>query len=146
MKILGSLLILASSVIASYIYENRKKEEIATLGEAIKLIEYIKNQIIYFSYPVKGILKNFKTENIQIKNIMNEGCFTLGNKELDTKVKECFANLGKGYKNEQLQSLDYVLIWLKKAEAQANQCFAQKTKVFSSVAVFVSCCFVILFS
>ena len=58
MKIIGSFLIIISSIIASYIYEKQQKEKIESLKNLDKFIIYIKQQIEYFNYPLDIIYPN----------------------------------------------------------------------------------------
>ena len=144
MKVVGSVIILISSVISSYIYERHRKEEITDLKELLKLCHYIKNQILYFSYPLKEIYKNYKTENKFIISLINGDDYFIFDNDIRNKIHSCFVNLGKGYKNEQINSLDCLITEIERTKEQAESVISQKTRVFRSVSFFVGCCVIIL--
>lgn len=144
MKIVGSLVILVSAIIVSYMYEKNKREEIAALREIYKLSEHIKNQIAYFSYPIKGIYENYKTENPYAKELINGNKLFVFDKEISEKINACFEGIGKGFKDEQINALEYLLAELKSVEKRASHTITQKIKVFRSIAMFIACCVIIL--
>ena len=105
MKIIGSIFILISSIIASYYYEKTLKARIQKCEEIIDFISYIKTQIEYFSTPINIIYEKYdkKVEMITFL-IEKKNCKILGN-ETDRKIFNFFDSIGKGFKKLQTESL-----------------------------------------
>ena len=143
MKILGSILILSASIVSSYLYEKKKRNEILELQEIYKLAMFIKNQISCFSTPIKEIYSKFKTDSALANKIMNGEKIFLYDKEISGKLNDCLLSLGRGYKSEQLKSLEYICAELKMAEKSAKEGYKSKISVFRSVAIFLGCCLII---
>lgn len=144
MKIFGGLLIIVSSVIASYFYENKQKKQIKDLKELYNFIEHIKIQIEYFSSPLKEIYDKYISDNQIIRDIKCGISPILSNKTAETEFSSCFNTLGKGYKKEQLKNLEYISNILSKEIQNEESNLHQKIKIFRALSLFVGCCTVIL--
>ena len=144
MKVIGSILIITCSVIISYFYEKNKKEEICALQELYRFFDYVKNQIYCFSCPLSDIYKGYKTDCLCVNELIVKQKIFIYNEDISKTINSCFSNLGKGYKQEQLKSLDYLLNELTKSKSDAENAFTQKAKVFKSISFFIACCIVIL--
>ena len=78
MKIIGSILIVLSSIIASHFYESNLKHQLAQLKDINKFIVFIKSQIEYFSLSLNEIYLKFNSKNEQINKLINKkrlNCF-----------------------------------------------------------------------
>ena len=64
--------------------------------------------------------------------------------EVRTLINDCFLQLGKSYKDEQIKNLDYTIEQLKEEIEQEEKDFSQKIKVFRAIALFIGCSTVIL--
>ena len=144
MKIFGGFLIIFSSILSAYTYEKQQKKCINDLKELKEFIEYIKNQIEYFSYPLKTIFKNYNTSNSLLINIMNGNSLKFSDKGLNLEIEKCFMSLGKGYKKEQLEQLEYMLLLIENKIKTYEQEYDKKIKVFRALSLFIGCCIVIL--
>ncbi len=147
MKILGSILILASSVLASYYYEKSYKSKIITCEEIIDFISFIRTQIDYFSYPVDVIYQKYdkKTETIEYLTQNKDGKKMLIDTSTDKKISEFFSSIGMGFKKEQLCLCEYNLELLNKKLEALKREYPNKIKVFRSMSLFIGICTVILF-
>jgi len=144
MKILGSALILIASVTISYYYERGKKQNITNLRAISAFFEYIKNQIDLFSLPLPRIFDKYMDENNCVISLKKGEEPLIFPNEVRTLINDCFLQLGKSYKDEQIKNLDYTIEQLKEEIEQEEKDFSQKIKVFRAIALFIGCSTVIL--
>lgn len=147
MKILGSILILASSILASYYYEKSYKAKILNCENIIDFISYIRAQIDYFSYPINIIYQKYdkKTDVIEYLINNNDATKKLIDANTDKKINEFFSSIGMGFKKEQLSLCDYNLELLNKKADTLKREYPNKIKVFRSMSLFIGICMVIIF-
>ena len=139
MKIIGSFLIIISSIIASYIYEKQQKEKIESLKNLDKFIIYIKQQIEYFNYPLDIIYSKFNNKNTVSLTVQPNF-----ESELNKDIKDCFSQLGKGFKSEQIKSLEYLHSKINIKLLNLEKSYIEKVKVFRAISLFIGCCTAIL--
>ena len=144
MKIAGSVLIIISAITVTFIYEKRLKEQISTLKNIIDFFEYVKNQIEYFSLPLNEIYSKYETTNSYISDLIIKRKINCFSQELNSDISNIVAELGKGFKDEQINSLNYILTCLDKEIKKYEKEYSQKVKVFRAIALFIGCCTVIL--
>ena len=143
MKIIGSILIICASVAFSYFYEKKQKEKIKHANELYDFIKYIRAQIEYFSTPVYKIYVEYSNKTEYISSLLIPSKNSLKD-EYNNFVSNFFANLGKGYKKEQLQLCDYALEYIKNYEKKTRAEYPNKIKVFRALSIFAGFCVVIL--
>ena len=139
MKIIGSFLIIISSIIASYIYEKQQKEKIESLKNLDKFIVYMKQQIEYFNYPLDIIYSKFNNKNIVSLTVQPNF-----ESELNKDIKDCFSQLGKGFKSEQIKSLEYLHSKINIKLLDLEKSYIEKVRVFRALSLFIGCCTAIL--
>ena len=100
MKIIGAILIFLVSIIVSSNYEKRKKQEIVDLKAMVSLLQFIKNQIEYFSLPISEILAKYSTDNECVKEFVDTGYLSFSDKSIQDELIKCFTQLGKGFKED----------------------------------------------
>lgn len=144
MKILGSVLIILSSVIASYFYECNLKSQVQGLKEIDKLVLFIKAQIEYFSLSLNEIYEKYNSKNEIIKKLISKCKLNFFEKEIEDELSNTFDKLGNGFKNEQIKNLEYLHTFLDKKITEFNENYTQKAKVFRALSIFIGCCAVIL--
>lgn len=146
MKIIGSILIILSSVISSYYYEKSIKENIEKLKILIDLINYIKVNIEYFSISIEEILNEYDTKKHWKKSILKDGKFEI--KYIDSTLKKeitsFFLSLGKGYKKEQISLCEYTLKNLICVYDNLKKENVKKVKIYRSLSLFFGIGLVIL--
>lgn len=144
MKIVGSLFIIISSILISYRYEATQRQWILNLKSVCRFLEYVRGQIELFSLPLHIIYEKYNDKTECINALINKEELDYFSSSLDKELSECFSELGKSYKDEQLKTLDYAIMKIKKELSQAEKEYAQKIKVFRAIALFVGCSAVIL--
>ena len=145
MKLTGSILIIIAAIIISFFYEKQQQEKIMRLKAVLHLIDYIKNQISYFSRPVKDIYMNYKLQNDDMSALISGNVTDLPFcQDLKDELYACFSSLGSGYKDEEIKKLEYVALKLSKEISKAEKELPQKIKVFRAISIFISCSVVIL--
>ena len=139
MKILGSVLVIFASIISSYFYEKRLKDDIKNSEALCDFIRYIKSKIEYFSASIDEILSSYPTQNELLKNCIKQRkvCnFSFLESDTENDINIFFAKLGKGFKKEQLALCEYTLRELEKAKEKKENEFAKKSKIFHSLSLF----------
>ena len=146
MKIIGSLLILFASIVASYLYESSLKRSIEILCELVELIKTTRHKIEYYSLPVEDILKEYDCKNTHLKQMINGDFFTGIHIDVNIQkdIENYFSMLGRGYKKEQLSLCDYTINSLENALNNMKTEFIKKAKVFRSLSLFLGVGVVIL--
>ena len=144
MKIIGAILILLVSIIVSSNYEKRKKQEIVDLKAMVSLLQFIKNQIEYFSLPISEILAKYSTDNECVKRFVDTGYLSFSDKNIQDELIKCFTQLGKGFKEEQISLLNYNIELTNKTIKSNEESNPQKIKVYRAMSLFISSCVVIL--
>ena len=138
MKLIGSVLIIFASIIASYLYEKKLKASIQATEELYHYVLFIKNKIEYFSMPINEIKKSYPCPNIISNNV------EFLDKESKNTMDNFLSKLGKGFKKEQLALCEYTLRTLEQSRDKAKMEFTKKTKVFRSLSLFTGIGCVIL--
>lgn len=144
MKIIGAILIFLVSIIVSSNYEKRKKQEIVDLKAMVSLLQFIKNQIEYFSLPISEILAKYSTDNECVKRFVDTGYLSFSDKNIQDELIKCFKQLGKGFKEEQISLLNYNIELTNKTIKSNEESNPQKIKVYRAMSLFISSCVVIL--
>ena len=144
MKIIGAILIFLVSIIVSSNYEKRKKQEIVDLKAMVSLLQFIKNQIEYFSLPISEILAKYSTDNECVKEFVDTGYLSFSDKNIQDELIKCFTQLGKGFKEEQISLLNYNIELTNKTIKSNEESNPQKIKVYRAMSLFISSCVVIL--
>ncbi|MBQ7225789.1 MAG: hypothetical protein IJX02_04200 [Clostridia bacterium] len=144
MKVVGSLLIILSSIMASYFYEARQKEKVKTIGGIISLLLHIKSSIEYLSLPINDSLNTFKQYPYLVKRVINKEKITEISGKLSEELDNCLNMLGKSYKKEQIARLEYTISVFENELKICEGSIKQKSKVFKAISLFVGCCIVIL--
>lgn len=144
MKTIGGLLIILTSIIISHTYDKRQKERICALKEISEFISFVKLHIEYFALPLCDIYKKYNSKSRYADNLINRHSIDILDKETMDELSKAMTNLGKGYKEEQLKLLDYLYLVLTKKITENEENYAQKTRVFRAISLFVGCCIVIL--
>ncbi len=144
MKIIGSILILISSVTISYYYERGQKQYVYNQKSIYKFLEYIKSQIELFSMPLNRIYEKYKDKNDCIYSLIEGKYEAITPLIIQNELKECFSQLGTSYKEDQIKILDYTITKIKEEINLAEKNYEQKIKVFRAIALFVGCSTVIL--
>lgn len=145
MKIFGSILIIIASIVAAYFYEEHQKNKQKCLKELLCFIEYIKNQISFFTMPLQEIYTHAKKDNTVIQKLISCEKVSEYGKELEDELSFCFETLGKGFKTEQIKTLEYTEKQISFKIDEQEKHLPQKVKVFRAMSIFVGCCSVILF-
>ena len=144
MKTIGGLLIILTSIIISHTYDKQQKERICALKEISEFISFVKLHIEYFALPLCDIYKKYNSKSRYADNLINRHSIDILDKETMDELSKAMTNLGKGYKEEQLKLLDYLYLVLTKKITENEENYAQKTRVFRAISLFVGCCIVIL--
>ena len=144
MKIAGSILIILSSITVSFFYERKLKEQIWILKKIADFFNYVKQQIDYFSFPLNEIYKKYEQIDNHITSIISGEKLDCLSEDMNTAIFDIMSTLGKGFKNEQIKSLEYINICLDNEIKKHEREYSQKVKVFRAMALFVGCCTVIL--
>ena len=146
MKIIGSFLIIISSVISSYYYDKTLKDNIKNLGSLINLISRIRTKIEYYSISIDEILKDCKNENSWIDSVIKGEKYNTKflDKNLINDIENFFMTIGKGYKKEQLSLCDYILKSLTKYLDSMKTEFSKKSKIYRTLSLFFGVGLVIL--
>ena len=144
MKIIGSVLIIFSSVTVSFYYEKHLKEQIKSLKAILDFVEYIKNQIQFFSLPLNDIYARYGSDNPYINKLKRGETVEGLDTETQDELYNCFSALGRGFKDEQIQRLEYTNFKIKAKIETFEKEYSQKNKVFRAIAIFIGCCTVIL--
>ncbi len=146
MKIIGCALILISSILCAYFYENGLKAKISKLEELIAFITYIKNKIEYFSVPINKIYEQYENKSDFINNLItNQSLEGVSfDKGTNNAINEFFCSLGNGYKKEQIALCEYNIgLFNEKVQALKTE-YPSKTKVFRSMSLFTGISTIIL--
>jgi hypothetical protein len=145
LKIIGCGLILIASIVCAFYYEKRIKEKISRYNELISFINYIKNQIEYFSYPINEIFAKYQDTSLFINSIINNNLDTkyLTNEE-KAQIIDFITSLGKGYKKEQIALCEYNIGFFNVSLDKTKYEAPKKIKVFRSMSLFVGICSIIL--
>ena len=139
MKLLGSILIIFASIISSYFYEKKLKEDIKNSEALYDLIRYIKNKIEYFSISVDDILKSYPNDDEFIRDLIyqkEQFNFNFLEKNIANDIKVFFGKLGKGFKREQLSLCDYTLKVLEAERDKMKKEISKKAKAFHALSLF----------
>ncbi len=144
MKILGSLLIIISSIIASYLYEKQLKNQLLQFKEIERFVFFIKTQIEYFSLSLNEIYAKFNSKSELIDKLISKEKLYSFDEQTEDELKNAFENLGNGFKEEQIKNLEYLHAFLGNKIKETNENYAKKTKVFRAMSIFIGCCTVIL--
>ena len=131
-------------IIVSSNYEKRKKQEIVDLKAMVSLLQFIKNQIEYFSLPISEILAKYSTDNECVKRFVDTGYLSFSDKNIQDELIKCFTQLGKGFKEEQISLLNYNIELTNKTIKSNEESNPQKIKVYRAMSLFISSCVVIL--
>lgn len=143
-KIIGSFLIIFTSVAISYFYDKNQKDKQQALQEICDFIEYIKLQIKLFVIPLEKIYEQYESKSQHICALISDGCVKGFSEKIDKELNKCFKSLGKGYKDEQIKNLECAYIETKEELEKLKKEYSQKTKVFRAMAIFIGCSIVIL--
>lgn len=144
MKIIGSILIIISSIIASYFYEKRLKHQLYQLKEIDQFTIFIKTQIEYFSLSLNEIYTKFNSKSEIIDKLISKKELNSFDEQIEDELFNTFRTLGNGFKEEQIKKLEYLHTFLDKKINEIEENYAQKTKVFRAMSIFIGCCTVIL--
>lgn len=148
MKFFGGVFILLASVLCAYYYEKKLKTKISHAQELSSFITYIKCQIEYFSYPINTIFERYEAKSDFINEIIKNPTY-VKNEGFENSIQnillDFFASLGKGFKKEQLNLCDYVILSLSDYVQALKKEYPSKVKVFRSMSLFVGISIVILF-
>ena len=144
MKIIGCLFIITASILASYLYEKRLKYQSTQLKEISKFVSYIKTQIEFFSLSLNEIYIKFNSNNDLINKLISKEPIDLFDKQIGDELSNTFLYLGNGFKQEQITKLEYIQAFLEEKIKDLDKNYAQKTKVFRAMSLFIGCCIVIL--
>ena len=144
MKLFGSVLIIIASITISYYYEKQQREKILLLKSVLNFIDYIKDQISYFSRPIDEIYQKYKYQNESLYGLIHgEISFPFSKNILD-ELRDCFSGLGQGYKEEEIKKLEYVSKKVSEEALILEKELAQRVRVFRAISIFVGCSVVIL--
>lgn len=145
MKIIGSLLILIATVVASFFYEKGYKDRLSKIKSVIGFISYIRTQIEYFSHPLSEIYNNYQEMNDFLLTLTKaeSNDFGLDKQEFNI-IREFFSSLGKGYKKEQISLCDYTIKELNKIYETQERDYPNKIKIFRSMSIFIGVSAIIL--
>ena len=144
MKIIGSLVIILTSVIASHQYEKYIKQKYQDLKALYEFFLYLRNQIEYFTLPLTTIYERYKTDNKSIIDLIENKTTQCFYKPVVTELNSTMSTLGLGYKREQLNKIDYLLSVLTKHITELEASLQQKIKIFRAISMFLGCSLVIL--
>ena len=144
MKIIGSFLIIFVSVASSYYYERYQKEKQRALCSICDFLDFIKGQIEHFSTPLNKIFELYQNKNSYTVSLIEHKQIKCVSEATGDTLTKCFYTLGKGYKDEQIKTLDYTVNKVKTELSYLEKDYKQKTKVFRALAIFISCSVVIL--
>lgn len=145
MKLLGCGLILIASVVCAFYYEKHIKIKISYYSELISFINYIKNQIEYFSYPIDEIFAKYDISSDFLSSIVNGNVDSLRlSNEEKTQINEFMSSLGKGYKKEQIKLCEYNIAFFNTSLDKIKYEAPNKIKVFRSMSLFIGICTIIL--
>lgn len=147
MKIIGSLLILCSSFLASYFYEKSEKEKASACSDVCDFIMYIKAQIEYFKMPTDKIFASYKTESKIVTALATRDykyIFSVFDDNVAQVLEKFRESLGAGFKDEQLSLCEYTIYIVSERGKKLNNEFSGKVRVFRSLALFCSVCAIIL--
>ena len=144
MKIIGSAFIIVASITVSFFYEKKQKENLMLLKSICSFLEYIKNQIEFFSLPLNVIFEQSSNKTCLINELIVGKEIDVFSQEINDEINICFSGLGKSYKSEQIKKLDYTIMFLKEQINKTQENYSEKIKVFRAIAIFVGCSMVIL--
>lgn len=144
MKIIGSILILISAVTISYYYERWQRQSINNQKNICKFLEFIKNQIEFFSMPLLNIYEKYKDKNDCINLLINGKFEEITPSYVQNELKDCFSQLGTSYKDEQIKILNCTIENFKDKIKSSEKNYEQKIKVFRAISLFIGCSAVIL--
>ena len=144
MKILGCVIILIASILCAFKYEKAIKEKVTNIEELINFINYIKNQIEYFSRPLTEIYLSYEKKSKFIEEIIDGAERTDTSSPINKTVSEFFSSIGKGYKKEEIKLCDYTIEQLYTYLTSLKLEMPNKIKVFRSISLFIGVCTIIL--
>ncbi len=146
MKMIGSVLILLSSILCSFYYEKRLKNRISKCEELISFISYIKSQIEYFSYPIDVIYDKYEQKTEFIMEIISGQ--TISDKIFDAytrkNISNFFSQIGKGFKKEQITLCSFLIEELSNQLLKYKSDYPSNVKVFRSMSLFFGISTIIL--
>ena len=144
MKIIGSVLIILSSVVISHRYEREKRQSIDTLKEIRDFIHYIRTQIEYFSLPLCEIYARYNKKSKPILCVIEKTQIIGIPSSVQDEITRCFNSLGNGYAKEQMNSLEYLSVKISETITREEKENEKKIKIFRAISVFIGCSVVIL--
>lgn len=144
MKIIGSLLIIIASIVTSFFYENKLKNQSVQLKEINKFIVHIKNNIEFFSLSLNDIYKKYNSNNELIYMLISKKQLDFFDSEIEDELTNTFSGLGCGFKDEQIKKLEYLHTFLNEKIKDFDENYTKKTKVFRAMSLFLGCCAIIL--
>lgn len=144
MKITGSVLIIIASVAVAFYYENKQKNNLIMLTSVYNFLEFIKNQIEFFSLPLNLIYEKYQPKNDCILSLIGGEVPKIFSQNIQDKLADCFLQLGKGYKTEQIDKLNYTISQIEKEINTMQRENTKKIKIFRAISLFIGCSIVIL--
>ena len=144
MKIAGSFFIIIASIVASYQYERYKQNEISCLKEIVDFLEFVKNQIYYFSLPLNRIYDEYTGKTDTVNKLISLTGDTATLLPMGDELLSCISMLGNGYKDEEIKALDYTIELINKEINTMQDVYKQKIKVFRAMSLFAGCCAIIM--
>ena len=139
MKIIGSIFIIFASIVSSYYYEKKLKNNIANLENLCNFIVFAKNRIKYFSTPIKQIIDDYPEKTAFLSCLFNgnDNCsLNFLEASIRNDIFNFFNSIGRGFKNEQLDLCDYTISSIESAKNMLKEEFSKKTKIFRSLSLF----------
>ena len=142
------LVIFLAGVAAAYRFRNRYSKSVAAEEEIIRLIEYIRNKIMYFSEPIEDIYSSFEcsvlsetgfTEEIY-ENGWRAGIALLKEKSVITDrfasaVSDFGDRLGTTFSEEEINNCNYYISRANDAFEKDKLELPKKSKLYSSFSI-----------
>ena len=144
MKIIGSILIIVASVTISFHYEKQQKAKITLLKSILNFIEYLKNQIEFFSLPLDVIYRKYSSQNEYLTALTRGEVLFPCTERIKDELLNCFGSIGTGYKSEEIKKLEYLAMKISDEITYEEKEISQKIKVFRAISLFIGCSTVIL--
>lgn len=134
MKIVGSFVIILASIVCSFMYEKRLKQQIDCLERFISFVKHVKSKIQYFSLPTSEIFSSYN--DIEYINSCMSDKFSLLSKNEQSLLHDFFKKLGTGYKAEEIALCDFTCNALAEVVNEFKNKTPSKIKIFRALSLF----------
>lgn len=134
MKIVGSLVIILASIVCSFMYEKRLKQQIDCLERFISFVKHIKSKIQYFSLPTNEIFSTYN--DFEYINSCISDKFSLLQKNEKSLLDDFFKKIGAGYKEEELALCEFTCNALTEVLNEFKNKNPSKIKIFRALSLF----------